>query len=55
MRGKKVKEIRKALGFDFKSPQDIQRRVYRRVKRQYSTLPNSEREGFVDKIHQSFH
>jgi len=48
MRGKKAKEIRRALNIgdgDLKNP--IIRRIYRRIKKNYNATPRREREAFI--------
>lgn len=48
MNAKKVKEIKKIVGYDNNTP--ILRRVYRRLKKTYNKIPWNERRNFLDNL-----
>jgi hypothetical protein len=50
MRNIKARTIRKLIGFDFKNPNPIQKRLYRRFKKMYSRTPESKKAYFMAQL-----
>lgn len=50
MRKLKAKKIRNIIGFDFKNPNPILRRTYRRLKKLYSNTPDNKKQSFIESL-----
>jgi len=50
MRNIKARAIRKMIGFDFKNPNPIQKRLYRRFKKMYSATPEPKKAYFMEQL-----
>lgn len=50
MRGKRAKEIRKVIGFDPSNPDPILKKIYKRVKKEYSSSPEESLSEVLKKL-----